>query len=77
MLYHAWSDTQSTVAAWLTGQDLGQTRPVAREDVLHAWVEEDSACAFRADLCYCLANGEAYLGLHMTNLLVTLQESKI
>ena len=45
--------------------------------MLHTWVEEDSACAFRADLCGCLADGEAYCGLHMTNLSVTLQESAL
>ena len=62
---------------WLAGRDLGQTSRVTGEDVLRAWVEEDSACAFRADLRYCLASGEAYLGPHMTNLSVTLQESAL
>ena len=75
VLYCAWSDTWLTVTAWLTSQDLSQTRPVTGEDVLCAWVEEDSACTFQADLCYCLANSEVYLRLHMTNLSVTLQES--
>ena len=62
---------------WLAGRDLGQTSRVTGEDVLRAWVKEDSACAFRADLRYCLADGEAYCGPHMTNLSVALQESAL
>ena len=62
---------------WLAGRDLGQTSRATGEDVLCTWVEEDSACAFRADLHCCLADSEAYCGPHMTNLSVTLQESAL
>jgi hypothetical protein len=46
VLYRAWTDTRSAVAAWLADRDLGRTGRVAGEAVLEAWMREDSACAF-------------------------------
>ena len=74
VLYCAWSDTRSAVATWMSDRDLGRADRIAEEAVLTAWLQEDSASAFRTDLCYCLAGGEEYSAPHMTNLSVTLQE---